>query len=372
MKVHIMHIIDSLTVGGAERMLVEIANHTTKDDFRVSVCITRTETTLVNELNPQVPFYVLDRKSRFDLQGFKKLSKIVKNEKVDIFHVHGRSSFAFMAFARSIGVVSSPIVLHDHFGIEVDDSIPTWFRLWGKRKLEHYVGVYQRLAEWAQRAGVPSHKISVIENALDLSRICDAQPYDLKRDLNVSGGTLIGVLVGGLRKEKGLEVLIEALSQSKFRSRVKILVVGAIQDEAYFQLCKEKIEQWNLRETIVFLGRRTDVPSILKSVDFAVVPSISESGPLVLIEHMAAGLPFVATKVGAVSQRVSELGVPGVVPPNNPKAFAEALDELLGLSSSERIERGNIGREIAFQYFDIHKRMPQWYEVYYRVLRRHG
>lgn len=366
-----MHIIDSLAVGGAERMLVEIANHTTRDDFRVSVCVTRSGTTLANELNPEIPLYVLNRKSRFDLQGFKKLAKVVREQKVDVFHVHGRSSFAFIAFASSMRLISSPIIFHDHFGaIEIDDSIPTWFRLWGKRKVGHYVGVYQQLALWAQRAGVPSHKISVIENALNLSRICNANPYDLRRELNIPKEILIGVFVGGVRREKGLEVLIEALSQSKHRSKVKILVVGDIKDDVYFQTCKEKLMQRGLGETMIFLGSRTDVPRILKSVDFAVIPSISESGPLVLIEYMAAGLPFVATKVGAISLRAEELGAPGFVPPNNPKALAEVIDELVGLSLTERVSRGNIGKEIAFEHFDIHKKMPQWYEVYNRVLGR--
>jgi len=371
MKVHVMHVIDSLAVGGAERMLVEIANNTNRDNFKVSVCVTRSDITLANELKSDISLYVLNRKSRFDIQGLKKLSIIVKNEKIDILHVHGRSSFALTAFANSLGLVSSPIILHDHFGaIEVDNSIPIWFRLWGKRKLKHYVGVYQRLAEWARRAGIPFHKISVIENALDLSRISNAVPYNLRQNLNISKQVLIGVFVGGLRREKGLDILIDALSITRFHSKMKILVIGAIQDNSYFQTCKEKINQRSLSETIMFLGCRTDVPRILKSVDFAVIPSISESGPLVLIEYMAAGLPFVASRVGAISLRAEELGVPGFVTPGDPEAFAQALDELLSLSSIERAERGNIGQQIAFQYFDIRKKMPQWYEVYARVFGR--
>ncbi len=370
MKVNVMHVIDSLAVGGAERMLVEIANHTDRDRFKVSVCVTRSDTTLADELKPDIPLYILNRKSRFDFKGIRKLAKIVKDKKVNVFHVHGRSSLAFMVFVGSMRLISSPLIFLDQYGaIEIDDSIPLWFRLWGKRKVSHYVGACQKLAEWAYRAGISSDKISVIENAIDLSRICDAQPYNLRRDLSIPKEALIGVFVGGLRREKGLEVLIEALSQSKFRSKVKILVIGAIQDDAYFRLCEEKMMQFGLGETLVFLGRRTDVPRILKSVDFAVIPSISESGPLVLIEYMAAGLPFVATKVGAISLRVEELGLPGFVPPNNPSAFAEALDELIGLSEAERADRGNMGQEIAFEHFDIRKKMPQWYDVYTRVFR---
>ena len=370
MKTHILHVIDSLAIGGAERMLVEIANQTNRTQFKVSVCVTRADTTLASELKPHIQVFVLNRKNRFDIKGIKRFAALLKQKNVDILHVHGRSSFAFTVFATLLCLINPTVILHDHRSIEIEASIPTWFRIWGKQRLDCYIAVYQRLVAWARAAGIRFSKINVIENALDLTRILRAKCFDIKKHLKIPEDTLVGLFVGGLRREKGLDILIKAVSKSRYHKKAKFIVVGSIQNEPYVQACKEAIEKCGLGDTILFLGPRKEVPSILKSVDFAVLPSISESGPLVLIEYMASGLPFVASRVGAISLRADELGVPGFVPPNDAEAFSKALDEILGLSSADRASRGAIGREIAFRYFDIRKKMPQWYQVYNRVLHK--
>ena len=87
-----------------------------------------------------------------------------------------------------------------------------------------------------------------------------------------------------------------------------------------------------------------------------------------LIEYLASALPFVSTLVGDISHRVSERGIPEFVPPDDARAFSEALDRLLSLSPQERRARGKVGQEMAMSYFDIKNQMPKWYELYKTVL----
>jgi len=70
---HVMHVIDGLAVGGAERMLVEIANHTCRSDIKTSVCVTRSDITLAKELRTDIPIVVLNRKGRFDPEAFRRI-----------------------------------------------------------------------------------------------------------------------------------------------------------------------------------------------------------------------------------------------------------------------------------------------------------
>jgi glycosyltransferase involved in cell wall biosynthesis len=362
---HIMHVIDSLAIGGAERMLVDIANRTSKDDIDVSVCITRSDSALARELFPKVKVDVLGRKNTFELDGFRKLAQLVRQNDVSVFHAHGLSSFAFLAVSKKLGIVRSPILFHDHNGsIEFKKDIPAWFRIWGKDQLDKYVGVYQMLASWACKAGVDSEKIAVIENALDLSRISTINMRDIRHDIGVNPDTLIGVVVGNMRPAKGFDVLIDALALSKYNGNVKYLLIGAAQDQAYFHMCRSRAIAMGLGEKIVFLGSRSDTLQIIAAADFALMPSRSESGPLVLVEYLASGLPFVSTDVGAIGRRVAELDLPEFVSPNDVSAFAKALDRLLSLSAKERRIRGQIGQEKAYQYFDINKTILRWYDIY--------
>lgn len=365
---HIMHVIDSLAVGGAERMLVELANQTTGDGHQVSVCVTRSQTTLAKDLDGQIKTWVLNRTKRFDWIAMRRFARLVARERVDVLHSHGRSSFSFLALLKTLGAVRQPIVMHDHYGIEIDSAVPLWFKFWAKREVGHYVGVSQSLSQWAQSAGLLNNRISVIHNVLDLSRIETAASLPIRDELSIACDVPLGIVIGGVCREKGIDVLIDAVTRSKRGRAGKILIVGAARDAEYSIHCREQAAAAGLRDTILFLGERLDVANLMKSVDFALIPSISESGPLVLIEYMAAGLPFVATKVGGISQRVAELNVPEFVAAGDSEALAGALDRLLATNCSKRRQRARLGQDAVSSYFDIRRTMPRWYEVYESVL----
>jgi len=178
------------------------------------------------------------------------------------------------------------------------------------------------LESWANDAGIPRDKVSIIQNALDLDRIRAAPPRGIREEFGIPNDTPIGIVVGGPQYIKGTDLLINAFARSSYRDSARLLIVGDSSDAAYFRDCCALRDSLGLTESITFLGKRLDVASLLKSVDFAVLPSRSESGPLVLIEYMACGLPFVSTNVGGVANLVAELGVPGFVPPNDSLALA--------------------------------------------------
>ncbi|MBI5928563.1 MAG: glycosyltransferase family 4 protein [Chloroflexi bacterium] len=364
--IHIMHVIDSLAPGGAERMLVEIANATLQDGYQVSVCVTRNRTDLASQLDSEIHLYILQRRYRFDIQPMRRFAQLANL--VDILHVHGRSSLSFVTFLKTFQLIrrNLPYILHDHFGIENDPSIPLWFRLWGKYSLSCYVAVYSRQISWAKKAGIPSHKTTVIDNALQLRRIFDSTPSNVRSLFNLPAEVPIGVLVGGIRFEKAVDFLLPILVKVEYPFH--LLLIGADSDPIYAQYCRTQIGELGLTDKITFTGARTDVPALIKGCDFALMSSRSESGPLVLIEYLSAGLPIVSTLVGGISKRLDELGVEKFVSVGSDNEFVTALNELLSISPEQRKKRGEHGQAIVAQYFDIQHVMPQWYAVYAQCL----
>jgi glycosyltransferase involved in cell wall biosynthesis len=362
---HIMHVIDSLAVGGAERMVVEIANRTAADGWPVSVCITRSDCTLGKVLAKGIPLFVLGRRRRWDWGAMNKFGALIKEQRVEVLQVHGRFTLSFLSIVWLLGLIRVPTVFLDHHGeVEIDTSIPFWFKWLGKHSFSQYVGVSEKLGDWARTVGIAPDKILVIENGLDLHSITQVDPVDLRKEYGIAPDTLIGIAVGGWRREKGLDVLIEAVCRSSFRDRFKILVVGGVRDQGYVQECRNLIDAHGLGDTFLFLGQRTDVISLLKGADFAIMASRFESGPLSLIEYLACALPVVSTEVGAIARQASRLGLPDFVPPDDAGALAQALDRLLSLSKDERLARGRQGLEICLEHFDIRGKMPLWYKVY--------
>ena len=366
---HVMHMIDSLAPGGAERMLVDIANATVAADQPVSVCVTRKRTDLADQLRPEIDLMVLGRRRRFELRPLRRFADRARRAGVDLLHAHGRSTAALAVALQLLGWLRCSILLHDHYGIELDATVPLWFKHLGCRRIAHYVGVCSRLAAWAETAGVPRERISVIENALDLERLLRAEPIDLRRLLAIDDDRRIGLVVGGLREEKGIDLLIEAFSRCR-RGLATLLIVGGPRQVGYEERCRQQVAALGLGDEVLFLGERKDVAGLIKGADFAVVPSRSESGPLVLIEFLTAGLPFVATGVGAVAQRIAALGVPDIIPAGSVEAMRSALEELLGLSRKRLRERGSCGLALARRHFDVKDTASRWRDLYRRVLEK--
>jgi glycosyltransferase involved in cell wall biosynthesis len=363
-----MHLIDSLAPGGAERMAVVIANHTDKEKYRVTVCVSRVVTVLKEFLNQDVHLFVLGRRSRWDIKKLIEFISYCRNEHVNVIHAHGNSSYNLAFLSRLLGN-RVKIVLHEHLNNMELQNV----RFFPEKTLLRlgrpwYVSVDPALSEWAVISGVPRDRVQPIINALDVGRYIEiGSCLSMTGDRVDSKPPLHGVMVANIRPEKNIELLIQAISRLKHYN-FRVSIFGALTQEEYVSRCKRLISDLGVENRIQLMGTSLNVPSLLKTTDFALLSSKSESGPLALIEYMAAGLPFIATKVGSISRRAAELGVQEFVPPGDMDAFAEALERLLKLSPEERKARGRIGQEVALQHFDIRQVMSQWYEVYEKAL----
>jgi glycosyltransferase involved in cell wall biosynthesis len=300
----------------------------------------------------------------------KRFARLVQQQAIEILHAHGRTSFSFLLLLKSLGLIRVPVLLHDHYGkVETDTSVPLWFRLLGRHGLDYYVGVCDKLGAWALAAGVPQSKVAVISNSLNLGRIFEATPCDLRAAFSIAENTLVGLVVAGVRPEKGIELLLEAVSRCVSCRPFKIIIAGGDRDPQYGRFCRQRRDSLGLKETVIFAGERADVPNLIRGADFALMPSLSESGPLVLLEYMAGGLPFVSARVGDIASRLAALQVPEFVPPNDTAAFARGLSGLLTLSPESWQDRIRGAQQAAADHFDVSGSMKQWRSVYRRLLR---
>ncbi|WP_421121279.1 glycosyltransferase [Aquihabitans daechungensis] len=94
------------------------------------------------------------------------------------------------------------------------------------------------------------------------------------------------------------------------RRRLLVVLVGSTtSDTSYFAKCMEMVEKLGIEDSIAVFGETDDAPGVLAGADAALLSSKNETGPLVVLEYMASGLPFVATDVGEITHAVRDLGV---------------------------------------------------------------
>jgi glycosyltransferase involved in cell wall biosynthesis len=165
-----------------------------------------------------------------------------------------------------------------------------------------------------------------------------------------SDGRLRVVSVGALGKQKGHDVLIDAARLAKEDWSVTIVGEGSGRDRL------EKQAAAVARGRVAFAGWRADVAALLADGDCVCLPSRWESYGYVALEAMAAGRAIVASAVDGLDELVEHGRNGFLVPPEDPLALAQALDELarspdlcrqFGLSARERIfEVGSLDRMV--------------------------
>jgi glycosyltransferase involved in cell wall biosynthesis len=339
-------------------------------------------------LKTGITIHSLDRTRRFDWIAMRQFARWIQQRRVDGIHSHGRTTFSFLAFMKTLGLIAQPLVMHDHTGkARPEVSAPLWFQWWARQHVAHYVGVCTEMDGWAERAGIPADRRSLIAGALDLhdermdeprahnlaapslvaadlSALDSAAGFDERTEFRAPPGMLLGVCLGGVRPEKGIDTLLAAVAGGQRRGSFRIVVVGGVRDPNYWNACLSESERLGLHDDVVFAGERADAAAWLERFDFAIHAARSESGPLVLIEHLAAGLPLVCTRAGEIARRAEQLGVERFVPPGDAHSLSAAIDELVSLTPRERSERGGWGRRIAHRNFDIRAVMQAWHAVY--------
>ena len=193
-----------------------------------------------------------------------------------------------------------------------------------------------RSASWLR-----SDRVMVIHNGMDPGAIDSAAPtaLGLERDAIVIG------FVGRLEKRKGLLDLMKAWSRvARAVPNAHLMVAGRGPDEEQARQAAADAPR------IHWLGYRADVPSLLRSVDVAVVPSHWEGFGLSALEAMIAGVPVVAANASSLPEIVSD-GVTGVlVEARNADALADAIITL-SEKPPMRARMGAAGRARALSEF---------------------
>jgi glycosyltransferase involved in cell wall biosynthesis len=170
----------------------------------------------------------------------------------------------------------------------------------------------------------------------------------------------------GPGRQKGLDTLLEALPLVLASHPVRLHVVGAGPGEGPF---REQAARLHVGDHVTFHGfvNQDGLPPYYRNADLVVLPSRRESFGLVLAEAMAAGRPVVASRVGAIPEVVKD-GVTGLlIPPDDPKACADAIVSLLNSPDRMR-ETGRKGQERARACFTWEKVAERVSAAYNRLL----
>ena len=268
--------------------------------------------------------HLMECTGQVDRQVPERIRQLVRGTGADVLHAHGYKAdvYSWLALRRS----GTPLISTCHNWLDTD----LFVRAYGaadRRVLRSFAGVIAVSEQVRQRligAGVPSAKVHLIANGIDLKAFAAAaeRPADQDSHRHLT----IGV-VGRLSPEKGLPVFLEAAARvaAEFPG-TRFALVGDGPDRAALEALAGKLE---IALQVEFWGRQQDMPAVYASLDMLVLSSLYEGLPMVLLEAMASRLPVVATAVGDIPSVLDHGKAGVVVPPGNAGALAEAMLDLL-------------------------------------------
>ena len=298
-KKQVLQIISRLDSGGAEKVFVDICNMLNRHGYDVTILYTRSPGELSKLLNKNIDQISLNRNSRFNFLVIFKFINIVKNHRT--VHIHLRNTFFFSKIIMSlIPNRSWNIVFHDHFGtIDVDKKVPLLFKI--LKKDYKYVGVSETLCNWAREN---LSGINGVFNLPNIRLIEEPIHYNVSKNKYKKENTLKMIQVSNIHPIKNIEHSIKIISEIKKNINVHLTIYGFKANTQYYNNLIRLIKSLELDNHIDFMHDEMDIPSVLPNYHFGLYTSRSESGPLVLIEYLSRGLPFLSFNTGEVVKQL--------------------------------------------------------------------
>jgi len=242
------------------------------------------------------------------LKGAAALVALARRVRADLIHTNMEVVLDGALAARWLGL---PHVLH-YRGNSLDQPrrvFDVLTAIW-TRLSDHVFCISNATSAIFTRRGRGA-KVSTLYNPVDVRAFAEARRSGEIRALFGAGedDTLVGT-VGRIHPRKDLETFVRAAAvAARDRPHVRFVVIGAAEgaaEEAYLDHLRAMVVQEGIEGRLVFAGARRDMATTFKALDVFVLASRHEGFGRVVAEAMAAGIPAVVTREGALPELVSE------------------------------------------------------------------
>lgn len=369
---HILAIvIDNLEYGGAQRQVVELANHLDPSHFDVHICALSDYVPLAEALTDRERrLHVIAKRGKYDVTVVPRLAILLYRLKADIVHGY---LFASEIAARLAGrLARTPLI----FGSERNTDY-----LLKRRQLLTYrltrgcmdlvVANSHCGADFDCRLfGYHPSQCRVIHNGVDTQRFRPHDERALRRELGICDDELVVGMFASFKKQKNhamflgaARLVLERLPQTRLLLVGDELHGGLYGSDAYKREVDRLVDELNLRERCLFLGNRLDVDRLYCVCDLTVLSSFFEGTPNVALESMACGVPVIATQVSDNVQVIPDGRVGYTVPLGDEEALCERICELLQDGALRR-QMGLEARAWAESEFSILRLVEKTAHVY--------
>jgi glycosyltransferase involved in cell wall biosynthesis len=298
----ILHLINTLSVGGAELHLLSLCRHLQRYGLEIVVACLREQVKDSRSLRvdfetEHIRVVDLCADNRYDCYFLSRFARLLKQESPAIVHTH----LPRADLAGGLGHLLHPSMpwissVHDIHSKSWAGkwTLPLLNVVW--RQADAVIAISHAVKDWlVQERRVPSDKVAVIHYGLETQWFAQAHMHGRKHGAP-AGRAVIGT-IGRLEPRKGQAGLIQAMPAVLRKVPNASLLIAGHDPWGYGQTLQALITELGLGEHVQLVGFQDDVPAFLSGVDVFAFASRAEGFGQVLLEAMAAGRPVVASKL---------------------------------------------------------------------------
>ncbi|HQQ82475.1 MAG TPA: N-acetyl-alpha-D-glucosaminyl L-malate synthase BshA [Cyclobacteriaceae bacterium] len=362
------------TFGGSGVVATELGKALAKEGHKVHF-ITYSQPSRLDFLNENLFYHEVDFRSYplfeyppYELALASKMVSVVKNEQLDLLHVHyaiPHASAAYMAkqILKSQGI-HIPVVTTLHgTDITLVGKDPSYEPVvtFSINQSDGVTSVSEDLRRETYEHFKITQEIDVIPNFIDLDKFKRQKKDHFKKAICPNGESLI-VHTSNFRKVKRIGDVVQIFANIHATIPAKLLMIGDGPERAKAEsMCKEL----NIEADVRFLGKLEAIEEVLSVADLFLMPSEKESFGLAALEAMACEVPLISSNAGGLP----ELNVQGVT------GFMSEVGDVQDMSRKALfiLDKNNLPvfKENALKRakeFDIANILPLYEKVYLRVL----
>lgn len=346
-RLKVLHVLAPTREGGLERVVMMLASGQVKSGVHVAAVLEPDSAenhpfvSRVAALGVPITSVVVGGRSY--IREYRALRNLISGLNPGVVHTHGdRADVIAGAAARARGIPTVSTV-HGFVGGGLRNRTNERIQRFALRRADAVIAVSAPLAARLEAAGIAPRKIHCIRNGftpalIHLDRLAAREKLGITGDYRVAGW------VGRLSREKGADVMLDALALSD--SSWSLSVIG---DGPESEALHERAERLGITGRVTWHGPLPDAGALMRAFDAFVLSSRTEGTPITLFEAMDARVPLVAAAVGGVPDVVTSAHAI-LVEPEKPVSIAEALSELQRDSTSAA-RRSVLARERLLESF---------------------
>lgn len=372
--IKILFLINTLSGGGAERVLVNLVNHMDKSKFDITV-----ETMFAGGINESLLSsdvrYI--KKNKLEIRGLSNIIRYIPEKVLYRYYIGNNDYDIIVAYMHGAPtkVISgcrnreTKRVTWLHNG---NPAKGTFFRFWHSEKkafdayasLDAIVGVSRAVTEAFHIYTGISENLVTLYNTNDSQKIIDMSQVLWKPEGNYQFPIIC--TSGRLSAEKGFDRLISAAKKLWDEGhRFHILIMGSGPEE---QNLKAQIQELSASEFVTMMGFCENPYAVMKQCDFYISSSREEGLATVLTEALTLEMAIISTDVSGAKEVLGEHNEYGLVVENSEKGIYSGLKEFL--SNQDLVEKYRKGAAKRAELFDTKHTVSKTEEFFEQLVSR--